>query len=145
MLGHPAFVTVHRKVHVPACIPVTDVLGELGDVITAMPLSKVQVPVPEPGELPLRTVDESQTTWSELALAGGEGVATVIVTSSCVMAQAPLPTFHRKTLGPLDNPVTDVLAALIVAIVPVPDTSCQVPTPEPNGTADREAVEEQTV
>ena len=66
----------------------------------------------------------------------------VIETSSQTSGQVPPSIVQRKTLVPVVNPVTDVVADDAFTIVPEPLLNVQIP---PDGLAERLVVEEQIV
>lgn len=129
-LAHAPPLMVQRNTLAPTARPVTPEVGDEGVVIVPLPLTKLQLPVPEVGVLPAKVVVVTlHNDWSGPASAV-EGVAlTFIVTSSVVEAQGGLLTVQRNTFAPGSKPVTPEVGELGDVTVPEPLTNVQVPVP----------------
>jgi hypothetical protein len=79
----PGLIIDHRKTFVPVEIPVTPVVGWLGDVMTPVPLNNVQVPVPIDGGFAFKVVAEVQIFWHGPVIAGeiAGGVIVIVLTT----------------------------------------------------------------
>jgi hypothetical protein len=115
----------------PGVKPVIVVDGSLGSVMVAVPEEIVHVPVPTAGVLPARVaVFALQRVWSGPAFAVDGVVATLILTSSVELLQAPFDIVHLNTaVLPETRPVTEDVGEEGVVIVAVPETTDQVPVP----------------
>ena len=125
---------VHLNVTLfPDVKPVIMLTFELGVVIVmlAKPLTKLHVPVPGAGALPVIVkLLVLHNVWSEPAVAVGAGAVFVNTISSKVVAQMPFPTVHLKVeLVPAAIPVIVVVADVELVIVAVPENTVQVPLP----------------
>ena len=122
---------VQRKVAVTGMLkPVMPELGELAEVIVAVPETKDQEPVPTDAMFPDNVaVLMLQAVISAPALAVVGLSLLVMVISSNVAAQGALVMVQRNTFAPTPNPVIPELAALGEVIVPVPETSVHDPVP----------------
>ncbi len=125
-------VVVQRKVAVlPAVMPVTPEVGEVGVVMVAVPLTTVQRPEPRLGVLPASVkVLVLQFSWLLPASAVVGCASLVNTTSSVETGQLPLAIVQRNVaLVPSGTPVTPEVAEEGVVIVAVPLTTIHVPVP----------------
>src|SRR5690606_31226436 len=102
---------VHLSVTlVPTGTPVTVVVGDAGLVMSAVPASMVQSPVPTPAALPANVkIGLLHNVWARPASATG-GVARLISTTSSKLEHTPLVTVQRKvTLCPAGTSRTKVV------------------------------------
>ena len=133
VLIHIPLVIVQRKVaEAPTVKPVMPEVLEVGVVIVAAPATMVHNPeLLAPGALPARVaVVRLQISWSGPALEVVGKVATVIITSSVIVAQGAPETVHLKVdEAPAVNPVTPEVGEAGVVIAPVPAILVHVPEP----------------
>ena len=125
-------VVVQRSVAlVPTGRPVTVDVADDGVVIVAVPLTRLQRPVPTLGALPVSVKDPLLHCSWPLPASAAVGCASLVSTTSSVDAgQLPLVIVQRKVaLVPAGTPVTPELAEDAVVIVAVPLTTVQVPVP----------------
>ena len=123
---------VHRKVLVPPMVrPVTAEVYDPTVVTVAVPAITLQVPLPVTGRLPSNIVVLTlHKLWSLLAADTVGKSATLITTSSVLLAHEPLLMLQRRvTLLPMLKPVSAVVYELIDVIVAAPLITLQVPTP----------------
>ena len=125
-------VMVHLSVAVlPAVMPVTVVVLDVGVVIVAVPETTDHAPVPVVGLLPA-IVNEAVLHWLMSTPAFAVvGVAELVRMTSLVEAvQVPLLMVHlRVAVLPAVIPVTVVVAEDVVVIVAVPETTDHAPVP----------------
>jgi len=116
--------------------PVTGLFALDGSVTTAFPATTIQLPVPEPGALAVKTASPPHTEKSSPATASSGGALRVMVTSSNVSGQDVVAAMvHLNTFAHTPSPVTELVALFGSAIVPDPETTVQVPVPVVGGTA----------
>ena len=133
---------VQRKVAVLPAATVTVVFGKLESVIEAVPLTRLQAPVPTTAAV----ADILNVLILHCSMRAGPASATVvaavlvIVTSDCVIgqeAEAPLVMVQRSTvLAPGVTPVIVVVAKAAFVITPGPLTLLHKPVPAVGGVAD---------
>ena len=125
-------VVVQRSVAlVPTGMPVTVEFADDGVVIVAVPLTRLQRPVPTLGALPASVKDPLLHCSWPLPASAAVGCASLVSTTSSVDAgQLPLVIVQRSVaLVPAGTPVTPEVAEEAVVIVAVPLTTVQVPVP----------------
>lgn len=127
----PLFIVQRSVAEFPITNPVIVVVGELMEVIVAVPDTMVHVPVPTPAELADITVDVTLQRFSSGPASATVGrLSIVIVISSAEAGQNPLEMVHLSvTEVPAINPVIVEFAELGVVIVAVPDTIVHKPLP----------------
>lgn len=118
---------LQRRMFCPGLKPETAVLNWLLLVKVAVPETTLQVPVPAKGLFAFRVVFEAQMVWSCPAEATVGAGLTVMLTSSDTLGHAPPLMVQRKVLMPVDKPDTVVEASVLLAKVPVPETTVQTP------------------
>lgn len=129
---HVPLLIVHLNVLLdPIVNPVTALVGLLGVVTTAVPLTVVHAPVPIVAVFAFKVVVVVlHNVWSVPAAAVVGKASIVITTSSVLLVQLPFAIVHLNvTLVPAVNPVNPVLAVLAAVIVAVPLTTLHVPVP----------------
>ena len=126
------FDIVHLNVALlPAVMPVTAEVADVGVVTVAVPLITLHVPVPVVGVLPAR-VKLALLHWlmSVPAFAVVGVARLVITTSSVTFVHTPLEIVHRSVaLLPAARPVTVVVADDGVVTDTAPLTTLQLPVP----------------
>jgi hypothetical protein len=105
------FEIVHWKTLFPEESPVTAEFGSFAVAMFPLPEINVQAPLPTVGVFAFKMEDVLQMLWSSPARALVGFSSTVMVTSSETSPQVPPETVHRKTLVPMDKPVTEVAAS----------------------------------
>ena len=138
----PLLIVQRNTVLVPAVNPVIVVVDELAAVIVHVPLTILHNPVPITGVLPIIVaVDVLHCVWSAPAAATVAGSDTSIVTSSMVAVHVPLLIVQRNVVVvPGTKSVIVVTGELPTAIVQLPVTMLQLPTPTPAELADSAVV-----
>ena len=138
----PLLIVHLNTVLVPAVKPVTLVVAELAAVIVHVPLTILHTPVPITGVLPIMfAVDVLHCVWSAPASASVAGSDTSIVTSSVVAVHVPLLIVQRNVVVvPGTKSVIVVTGELPTAMVQLPVTILQLPTPTPAELADSAVV-----
>jgi hypothetical protein len=128
--GQLPLVILHSNTLLPELSPVTGLFGLLGSVTTAFPATTIQLPVPAPGALAVKTASPLHTEKSSPAAAASGGKLRVMVTSSNVAGQETVAAMvHLKTLAPAPSPIIELFGLLGSEIVPDPETTVQVPVP----------------
>ena len=121
------FEIVHWKTLFPEESPVTAEFGSFALAMFPLPEINVQAPLPTTGAFAVNVAEVLQMLWSSPARAVVGFSLTVMDTSSETSPQVPPETVHRKTLVPIDKPVTEVAASFSSANMPVPETRLQAP------------------
>ena len=126
----PLVIVQRRVAEVPAVTPVTPEVAELGVVIVAEPLTKLQTPEPTLGVLPASVKELMLQFTRSVPADAGVTAASFVSTTSSVDEQVPLVVVQRRVaLVPAGTPVTLEVAEEDVVIVAVPLTTVQVPEP----------------
>lgn len=120
---------VHTKELIPTLSPVTEEVGELMLLMVPLPSANDQVPVPTEGLLAANTLELVQMFWLGPALEVEGARSTRNNTVSTEGGQEPLVMVQANMLLPGERPVTDEVGELTEVMVPLPDTSDQVPVP----------------
>lgn len=126
---HKPLDIVHAKICDPVGIPLTIVLGEPGELIVAVPLTKVQIPDPVVGVLAFKVADVAQMVCEGPALEIVGIAETTIAIVEVEAGEQPDVIAHCTMVVPMPNPVIVVEGEFGELIVPLPETTLQVPTP----------------
>ncbi len=100
---------VHWKTFTPTPKPVTPVVLLVAEVITPVPDTNVQLPVPIAGRFPLKVAVVAHTVWFTPAIAGVGLASCCTETVDDELGHTPLPIVHWNTFAPTPNPVTALL------------------------------------
>ncbi len=108
-----------------------ELFPNVGVVIVPLPKITDQVPIPVTGIFPVNTVVGLliHKVWFPPAVAVVGKLSTCILMVEEFVPQPPPLIVHCKTLTPMPNPVTGLVASVGVVMVPVPDINDQVPAP----------------
>lgn len=127
--GQMPFVIVHCKILLPVLKPFTEVFAEEGEEMNPLPETTLQLPVPTEGTFAAREVVLPQICWLLPALAAAGFASARMLTVAVEAGQMPFFIVHMKALFPVPRLLTEVVASVAEAIMPLPETTVQLAVP----------------